>query len=266
MNIRLIPLTEHFGFVQAITNTEVMYTDDVSDASDKAEDLFDEWCVSHNITSLPIKTEEYKLRPDRLAYINGIKCVLEIKSLYPNDNEKESLDSFNANGELIHNNKIIDAAKRFTNILSKSNKQLKSYKNDIENIPTILLVIDNRPDIVAPFHVVHSIDVILNGIPCVQYDMDTGSKLVDMVYDSTGLSTVNLTNIKYIAYLSNDIIHMYENPHCSVDIPSIPVDLPYVWENIHIYKSDVLKQLIYTESEVMKEAKKHSPFLSMLLD
>lgn len=263
MNIKLIKLTEHFCFAQATTNTAVEFTDDVSTASDKAENAFDVWCDIHHITSSPIKTEEYKLRPDRLAYIDDVKCVLEIKSLYPNDKEKDALGSFNAEGELSQSNKTIDAAKRFTNILSKSNKQLASYKNDIENIPTILLLIDNRPDIVVPFHVYHSIDVILNGIPCVQYDMDTRTKLVDMVYDSTGLSTVNLTNIKYIAYLTNNIIRMYENPHCNADIPSIPVALPHVWGNIHINKSDTLKQLTYTESEVMKEAKKHSPFLSM---
>lgn len=264
MNITLIPMTQHYGFVKSLNPNPIKFTDTVDNASDKAEQMFDDFCTAHGIKFEPIKTEKNKLRPDRLVYVDDVKCVLEIKSLYPNDNELDAITTFNENSELMHSGETIDAIKRYTNILSKSNSQLRSYTNDTEKITTILLIIDNRPDVVAPYHVHHSVDFILNGIPCVQHDIDNHVNLPEMVYNDNGLSTTNLTHIKYIAYFLDDVMYMYENHHCDSIVPSINNELPYNWNHMHINTGKSLMQLVYKESELFQEIKKYSPILSMI--
>lgn len=264
MNIISIPITQHFKFVKLCNQNPIKFADTVENASGKAERMFDDFCTAHRIRFEPIKTEKYKLRPDRLVYVDNVKCVLEIKSLYPNDNELDAITTVNEDRESIYNDEAIDAIKRYTNILSKSNSQLCSYINETEKIPTILLIIDNRPDIVAPYHIHNSVDFILNGIPCVQRDMDNNVNLPEMVYNDNGLSTTNLTHIKYIAFFHDDVMYLYENHHCDSIVPPIKNELPYSWNSMYINFGKSLMQLEYKESELLQEIKKCSPLLSLL--
>jgi hypothetical protein len=199
--------------------------------SDIDELQFDKFCKDNELSFERIRENPRggTKRPDRTISLSGKKYLLEIKSICPNEEERESLIEHEKTMRFSSHTTTQKMRRRLDSPIQSCIKQFKAFKNEFDyskGWPTILLMFDHRELTGFPiFDMIHS---ALAGDVQLKIGLETGRilgrKRVDSYenwVDATGkegsLSSIDLFASFRFKSSDEGTITFYRNQHSKFD-------------------------------------------------
>ena len=109
----------------------------------KSEQLFDEFCKSHDVLPVRLPECDGQKQPDYEVFFNGQKVIFEIKQVEPNEADKKYNAPLKRGGIATQTRNPDKVAERIRDGIKEGRGQIKSYLRNNPGTPAVIVFYDN---------------------------------------------------------------------------------------------------------------------------